>query len=467
MKRLALHISCILVPATLAFPGDRQVSKHLFFDRDQYENIQSITQTMNPPRKHDAAVMLPDRPWEQVNKTQITAYGTVLREAGGFKMWYQIYWLPVPFDRDKQRLVYGYATSHDGLEWDKPILGLKQYMGSTANNVLAGDDDHMCHGATVIADSHEVDPSRRYKLIAVPGYLGYSADGIHWRRVPKDETDLNPFTHDTHHVFFWDERAGHYRLYTRPGSGDRRIALATSPDCRTWKWHEPDNVVFAPDERDETACNIKGFYNMSVVPYHGLYIGLLAAYYHDETLDVQLAWSRDGVAWERCGDRRPFIPRGPKGSLDSGMIFPFSDIVRVGDDIRIYYSGHNYLHSLPDIQRPDAVASMTFATLRDDGFVSFDAGDTQGTFTTKPIRMCGDKLFVNAAASNGYVKVAILDDASVPMPGFASAEANPISGDGIRQEATWPRGHVRALGERMVRLKFRAKNAKVYSFWCE
>ena len=37
-------------------------------------------------------------------------------------------------------------------------------------------------------------------------------------------------------------------------------------------------------------------------------------------MDVQLAVSHDGVEWSRAGDRQSFIPIGPRGSLDQGMV---------------------------------------------------------------------------------------------------------------------------------------------------
>ena len=39
------------------------------------------------------------------------------------------------------------------------------------------------------------------------------------------------------------------------------------------------------------------------------------------TMDVQLLASRDGIDWKRAGGRRPFLRRGPDGSLSGGMIY--------------------------------------------------------------------------------------------------------------------------------------------------
>ena len=89
-------------------------------------------------------------------------------------------------------------------------------------------------------------------------------------------------------------------------------------------WTEPE-VVLAPDDNDPPGLE---FYGMPVFRYEGLYLGLPWAYHtHPEesytrmagSADVQLASSRDGIKWERVGDRAPFIPLGPPGTLDQGM----------------------------------------------------------------------------------------------------------------------------------------------------
>ena len=50
-------------------------------------------------------------------------------------------------------------------------------------------------------------------------------------------------------------------------------------------------------------------------------------------MDVQLAASRDGISWERLGNRDPFIPNGPPGSLDHGEVNTAISPVLVGDQL--------------------------------------------------------------------------------------------------------------------------------------
>ena len=54
-----------------------------------------------------------------------------------------------------------YATSKDGIHWEKPELGLIDFNGDTKNNTVIV----YMHGVAVIKDLHETDPQKRYKAI--------------------------------------------------------------------------------------------------------------------------------------------------------------------------------------------------------------------------------------------------------------------------------------------------------------
>ena len=54
-----------------------------------------------------------------------------------------------------------YATSEDGVHWEKPSLGRHQFHGSTANNIVMFDKQ----SPTVIADL-AASASERYRMMA-------------------------------------------------------------------------------------------------------------------------------------------------------------------------------------------------------------------------------------------------------------------------------------------------------------
>jgi hypothetical protein len=166
------------------------------------------------------------------------------------------------------------------------------------------------------------------------------------------------------------------------------------------------------------------FMNMVILPYHNLYVGLLQVLNttaqvvdfgakgspradspgQDGTMEVQLVCSRDLVKWERIGERKPFIPLGPVDSWDQSMLMPFTTnhIVRDGK-LWIYYGGSHHSHRPNSMWNkpgdyPSETQGLGLATLREDGFVSLDAGDREGEVVTVPMIATGSRLHVNATA---------------------------------------------------------------------
>jgi hypothetical protein len=55
-----------------------------------------------------------------------------------------------------------YATTTDGVRWDKPALGLHSYDGSTANNIVFD-----VHSPAVVLDRFERDPAKRFQAARI------------------------------------------------------------------------------------------------------------------------------------------------------------------------------------------------------------------------------------------------------------------------------------------------------------
>ena len=110
--------------------------------------------------QHPEPVLTADRPWEAFG---IGAYNTAMLEADGrFRLWYDATVLGGGPAEGARRL--GYAESADGLTWTKPDLGLIEFQGSKANNLVAPlRERQSMQGATVLRD--EAAPEEeRYKL---------------------------------------------------------------------------------------------------------------------------------------------------------------------------------------------------------------------------------------------------------------------------------------------------------------
>ncbi len=90
----------------------------------------------------------------------------------------------------------------------------------------------------------------------------------------------------------------------------------------------------------------------------------------------------------------------------------------------------------------------------------------EGTLTTKPLVLEGDKLIINTKAPLGRVAVEILDPRNQrPIPGFTKADCVLFSGDAIRHRVRWKgKSDLSKLAGKTIQLRFYLKRAKLYSF---
>lgn len=242
-----------------------------------------------------------------------------------------------------------YAESKDGVHWVKPALGLVEFEGSTANNLLF----RYAHGTGVFLDEADPDPARRYKLVTKVDYPGgrsfmavnFSADGIHWG-------DMIPWPRgnppaDSHNFPFRDKGDGLYKVITRTWrDGVRICSLCASPDFLNWS--EPREIL-----RGE------GFgaqvYSMPVFQSGGLYLGL-ASIFHEgdrtapdfDLVDCELTWAYSTDHFNRAAPGQPAIPRGrgayPDGEFDCGCLYAAAPFEKDGR-VWVYYMGGNGRHT--------------------------------------------------------------------------------------------------------------------------
>ncbi len=110
-------------------------------------------------------------------------------------------------------------------------------------------------------------------------------------------------------------------------------------------------------------------------------------------------------------------------------------------------------------------SSLSYVTIREDGFMAVEA-EAEGEFWTVPLELQGDRLELNAWTHfGGKVAVEVCDEQGKPIAGYSLAEALPLSGDCLFEQAAF-QGHsdLAALKGRSVRLHFRLTRARLYSF---
>ena len=87
-----------------------------------------------------------------------------------------------------------------------------------------------------------------------------------------------------------------------------------------------------------------------------------------------------------------------------------------------------------------------------------DAGRCGGELVTRPIRFTrGDRLFVNANAAGGELKVEILDE-----DGQALAASKPFTANAVKSEIL---GGLSSYAGKTIRLRFTARDTQLYAFW--
>jgi hypothetical protein len=359
-----------------------------------------------------------------------------------------------------------YATSKDGITWVKPELGIVEFEGSTANNILwrgigppGKDKDELWggpHGNGVFKDLRERDPNRRYKAVTKFGQLSvaFSPDGIHWSppiRCPEADS-----AGDTHNNALWAPTLGKYVWITRKwgetssGRWVRQVARTSSADFVNWE--KAEIVLEGLDENHQT-------YAMPVFYHGGVYLGLVAI--HDQDADrvwTELTWSPDTKSWHRVLPGTPLIPNSDvEGEYDWGCVYPAAYPVFLEDEIRLYYGASDGLHT----SWRNGFLSM--ATLRPDGFAGYTVSDVAepATITTAPIAPADGALRITADVEReGYVKVSVLDEHNELL-----AESESLTGSLSDEKVQWPDGFSIDEPEyTSIRIQIEIQDAKVYSF---
>ena len=521
VRLAAVSLLAIMAAACARTPGPAPIAvgtqKQLFIDDHVLDTLQAVTRVLNRPQKYKLnPIFKAEKPWEG-NLVGLTSV-IFDDEEQRFKMWYSARKItaqrpPGPleeienlFRASHYKEEFNYtclAVSRDGVQWERPELGVVEFEGSTRNNILPVDRTMGWLGM-IYKDTHEKNPDRRYKgvgsWILVDGKLEagvsrkgskgvgvfFSPDGI--RATPYEGNPVLRGAGDNlHTVIGWDDRIQRYVGYFRPGWGSdqpdyerlsppagrlrvRTIGYSTSEDFIHWT---PLESALMPDSQDPVDLQ---FYGMPATKYEQHYLGFPWLFRtHHLTMDSGFAYSRDGKAFRRLADRAPFLPRGAEGTWESACLYMSRPIV-YQDKVLFYYQAMNWAHSVADFLEvgDQATGAVGLATLPLDGFVSIDAGPNPGTITTKPLTFEGSRLLVNFEASlkgsagmddASSLQVEILDPSGAAIEGFGRDQAMPITRTGLRHSVTWKGGaNPHSLEGRIVRLRFHVRNAKLYSF---
>jgi hypothetical protein len=447
------------------------VGRQLFVDDFLIEQT-TLKRTYHNAEYHPGnPVLKPDRPWERQEKGRNAelwgpGVGLSVFSDGAwydpkdqlFKIWYRVGYT----------MCTAHATSRDGIRWEKPSFDVKP-----GTNIVHEEGRGSC---TVWLDQEEKDPARRFKMMfshshMTPQQLFFSSDGIHWgREVARsapcgDRSTLfwNPFRK----VWVFSIRDGDDPDMGRARRYREHADIVAGVQ---WKAGEPGWWVGA-DNLDPMRADLKvppQLYNLDAVGYESLLLGMFAIWRgqpedRSKPNEIVLGYSRDGFHWTRPV-RTAFIPVSERyGDWNWSNVQPAGGgCLIVGDKLHFYMMGWAGVRGTA---RP-GVGSIGMATLRRDGFASMDAGDAEGTLTTRTVRFNGERLFVNADAKGGELTVEALDARGKVVKRFSRDNCLPVTADKTLQAVRWKSGDdLSKLSGKPVKFRFHLKNARLYAFW--
>ncbi len=451
----------------------------LFLDDRVIDRTLRLSRAWHQPRKVHGPVLKGSKSWDRA----IVSYGTVIRHNGLFYHWYMS-WTRKPSPR------VCVATSKDGLDWDKPHLGLHEAAGDKSNNIILVSD-HESAGGLIdnISVIHEPTDTRfPFKALYWDSgphpmkdetrgiHAARSSDGLHWEKLGVvmpgvgDRFNAAPTRIGGKYVAWIRARD-----MFRPPPPIRKVYRVESDDL--FHWTSPE-LVLQPDHEDP---DLMQHYSASGFEYAGLTLGFLERMYvSPDRLDSELIWSYDhGRTFHRARTRPTFLNLGPPGSWDDNWLsFPSNAPIIEDGRLWFYYSGRTEGHGMPT---PHLDGSIGLATLRIDGFCSLHATHMPGTLLTRPLLWPGGDLHLNfdgrrnldahpTNTINGELQAEIQDLDGNPLPGMTLDDCNVLRRNtaltpGTYEPVTWKSGaSMKALAQTGIRIRFVAKDGHLYGF---
>jgi hypothetical protein len=418
-----------------------------------------IDQTAGPiewvvqqPTPADVALVA-DKPWEG----NTSAYFTVLSDADKVRVYYR----GEHFDEQTKKAAHAevtcYAESNDGIHFSKPELGLFEFAGSKANNIVWMGPG--AHNFTPFRDANpQCAADARYKALAgVKGGLLplRSADGIHWQPMA-DEPVIVKGKFDSQNLAFWDPHLSKYREYHRDSRKVRDIRTGTSDDFLHWTDPVWLDYPGAPSEH---------LYTNTVQSYPGtphILVGFPTRFLPEsEQTEPILMASRDGQQFKRYATA--VIPRtAPEqraGNRSNYMAWGIVAQPSRPSEWSVYAKEAYYSGPAARLRRfvyrPDGLVALTSKS----GGEAAPAG-----VVTRPIIFSGERLVLNyRTAPEGSIKVELQDADGQPIAPF-TLDAATLQGDHLAERVSWAgKSDVSKLAGQPIRMRFVLNRAELFS----
>ncbi|MSU64651.1 MAG: hypothetical protein EXS38_00775 [Opitutus sp.] len=436
------------------------------FDRAAFP-FQDGVQTHLVAGQNPISVLRPGPPGSHDEFTRF--YGTVLRIDGQYHMWYWGEYGPELTqiglgqggheDRraasDPRQPLLCYARSKDGVQWEKPALGLVDFKGSRANNLV---DFHVAQplipAAAVLHDPAEPDASRRFKLVYEARYDGqarfcvaFSPDGLRW--TPSPRNPVGPFFemggvakfNGLYYVCGQDFSSAHQPFRARS------LATMVSADFENWS---PAAAVGLSRHDDRVGPSDEGDWNQREEVHLGaalwnrgtVLLGIYGQWHGHDTgdrrlmsVDLGLSLSHDGLHHVEPVPNFKLVAarEQPESANEWPALIQGQGFVNEGNRTLFWYAAWR--------GRDDAGIRMVSWERDRLGYVRpfrEKGGQVISTrFALRGPAPAALRLNVAGLGPNARVRVSLVDGGFRPVPGYSGVAAATVTENGLEVPVTW------------------------------
>jgi len=406
------------------------------------------------PGKRNPVVLTTGEPGEPDDK-DVSYYGTIIQIDDTLHIWYEA---TSTLDGKYRGRRVCYATSRDGIHWEKPQLGIVEWQGSRDNNivdVLGGEPRIAAH--LILYDPEDPDPDRRYKMCFESGIydnklaVAFSADGLRWTEYPNNPVGppLEPGGvikfNGCYYVNGQDDFGGHGAHY----GWTRKMVSFASYDFERWTQcsclgFRRDNLSPRPEptgwNQGEEVHLGAGLWNRGnvIIGVYGAWHGHPTGDRGLITMDLGLVISNDALRYREPIPDFKFIPAYEELGVPFGTpprLMQGQGMVNVGEQTLYWYSSWA------------TAGDVRLARWQRDRlgyFRKFESSTTRSPahLITAVMQPPGGPievfLNVDGIGKHARVTVELLDERLVPIEGASGEQHGSVDQPGLRQLVSWP-----------------------------
>ena len=461
--------------------------RRILFTDDRYIYRTTAVRRLHEPAKREVVLTF-DAPDEG---SGTGSYLTLLHEEGLYRLYYLNWDMYKEYPRTACVL-----TSADGIRWEKPAL-------RDGRNVVFDPKDYN-QGIDNFIPFLDLNPAakteEKYKAFSGIGWNNLHAyaspDGYNWHPMFDNRRLDMEGAFDSSNLAFWDTVRGRYCAFIRnfhdiPADnnvnlGIRDIRVSWSDDFEHWTVPElldfgnapdvplyvsaaqpyfraPEYFVGFPVRYVERYAWSPSFDQLSNPEHRRRRMEMHPRYGLAVTDCVFMASQDGGRVWERS--EQAFLRPGPVGEkswvygdcyLSVGFAPMKADRPGEPDELS-FYATENHWNGPKTVRR---------WTLRQDGFVSLQAGGVQTVTETGALRFDGDRLELNiSTAAAGSARVELTDIRGRVLEGYSAADCDDIFTDRLDYTVSWNgKTDLSGLAGKPVRLRFYMTDADLYAF---